>query len=474
MVRQGSHWRLIAVVLGMVVGVEVVTSILPKYPGTILNDSAQLSAGLGAVICSAIFASKAQGWERNWRLFSALAFAGWSTGQCIWSWYQIVKHVDTPSPSWADAGYLSIVPFALVALAIFARNGTSPTSSGEEVGTRLPGALLIVDSLLIVSSLFLLTWTTALGATVRQTGPQPFALAIAIAYPATDLTLVAMVFLIYMTRRILRDYREQLSLLGFGLIGLALSDSVFSYLVSSGIHTPLVGDVGFIFGPAFVALAVAEEPKSRRLGRSRRAEGSSRWFRYLAPCVPLAVAVGIVVYDLWSGQALDLVEVAAASSIAGLVILRQAIALVYALKQRSGAIKDIREDIRTATDRAVGSTVHGATPGYGREFETEISEVSASLALSFERLLHLGRRAEEFGTVVRTLVERAEEARTAAELNEEDARRLSALIESRIGTQFVRQFERMRRSSNSVALWTFVGGVMLGTLGNVVVALAIR
>ena len=202
------------IVLAVLTG-QVAQALLPRQPAVVVNDLSQLAAGLSAAISCTYFAAKSRSWERRWRIFAAIGMTGWSIGQCIWSWYQIVERTETPSPSWADAGYLTVAPFALAALIVFARHGSSPQGDppdgaparGTAAATRsrrFQGAGLLLDGLLIVGSLFLLTWTTTLGATVHAAAPNPFALAIAISYPVTDLTLVAIVFLIYASRSISR------------------------------------------------------------------------------------------------------------------------------------------------------------------------------------------------------------------------------------------------------------------------------
>src|SRR4029453_4591924 len=103
--------------------------------------------------------------------------------------------------------------------------------------------------LILVGALLVLTWTTALGAVVRAGAPTPFAFGVAIAYPVTDLVLVAIAVLVLANGPPPR-IRRQLVLLGAGLSAIALSDSAFAYLVSSGAESmPPLADVGFVIGP---------------------------------------------------------------------------------------------------------------------------------------------------------------------------------------------------------------------------------
>ena len=465
------------IVLAVLTG-QVAQALLPHQPAVVVNDLSQLAAGLSAAISAAYFAAKSRSWERRWRIFAAIGMTGWSIGQCIWSWYQIVERTETPSPSWADAGYLTVAPFALAALIVFARHGSSPQGEppdgaparGTAAATRsrrFQGAGLILDGLLIVGSLFLLTWTTTLGATVHATAPNPFALAIAISYPVTDLTLVAIVFLIYASRSISREYLRQLSLLGLGLVGLSLSDSIFSYLVSSGAgELPLICDIGFIAGPIFIAFAAAMRPRGTFRAAAHSAPRTNQWMSLVAPYIPLVLATALLSAAVGAGRDLDRIEVLAAVVIFGLVLLRQGLSLLAGLRRQDGTDRDARMGFADA----MAVTIEQAIPSAARTLEDEILAASRSLTSSFERLRQLGRRAEEFEDRVKLLISQAEEARSVAALNDSDAQHFRRLLSSEVGRQLDPHIVGLRRSGNRVAVWTFVGGVILGTLGNVVVA----
>ena len=100
--------------------------------------------------------------------------------------------------------------------------------------------------------------------------------------------------------------RITFGLVGLGLIGLSLSDSVFSYLVSSGVNKlPLIGDVGFIFGPIFIALVAAMEPKGLpRPAVQHSAPRSTQWVSLSAPYVPLVLATVLLAGQVAVGRRL--------------------------------------------------------------------------------------------------------------------------------------------------------------------------
>src|SRR5690242_18386286 len=59
-----------------------------------------------------------------WVLVALSAFS-WGCGQVVWSWYELVRRVPVPFPSAADGGFLAAVPFAVGAMLVFPRTGSS-------------------------------------------------------------------------------------------------------------------------------------------------------------------------------------------------------------------------------------------------------------------------------------------------------------------------------------------------------------
>ncbi|QTR02580.1 GGDEF domain-containing protein, partial [Saccharothrix algeriensis] len=113
-------------------------------------------------------------------MLTGAGMLGWSTGQSLWTWYQLVERRAVPSPSPAAAGYLSIVPFAFAALLVIGSHRRSETPDAlldhRSRGARL---VLLLDGLIVVGSLFLLTWTTSLGGLVESGNPSTAAFLVA-------------------------------------------------------------------------------------------------------------------------------------------------------------------------------------------------------------------------------------------------------------------------------------------------------
>jgi diguanylate cyclase (GGDEF)-like protein len=301
----------------------------------VVDDAAQLAAGAFATWSCAWTWRRARraGTPRGlvaWRVLLLLGMAGWTLGQLVWSWYQLVAHRDIPSPSLADVGYFALPLFAVPALlALPTRPASVPGITGVprlERNDRRARLLVTLDALVIVGSLFLLTWSTALGATMRTGGKTPAAFGVAVGYPVTDLVMVVIVLLTALFRRPRNP--AALMLLGAGLVALSVSDSFFLYLVSiNATEMAPLYDIGFVAGPVLVGLAaLVPEPGQRRTqpGRSVRTD---TWFVFL-PYLPLGGIGLLVILQRLTSLTLDPVEASGLIILVGIVVIRQLLTLM--------------------------------------------------------------------------------------------------------------------------------------------------
>jgi diguanylate cyclase (GGDEF)-like protein len=301
------------------------TGVLSPHGEVVVDDLAQLAGGGTAAVLCALTARRTRGAERTWRWLMAVGMGGWTVGQAFWSWYQIVSHTPLPSPSMADVGYLTLPVFALPALLTFdvaVGRDASPTRVHDR-------AIFLLDGAIVVGSLFVLTWATALGAVVHAGSPNALALGVAIAYPLTDLVLVAIVVLLVATRRAPRPLRPQLWLLGSGLVGLSVSDSIFAYLVSSGADDmPPLTNAGFIAGPLLIAVAARTTAQHHALPRHARRLTTMDRAHLLLPYVLVGVTGSVVALQSALGDGIDAVETLLIWIVLVLVLARQVITLL--------------------------------------------------------------------------------------------------------------------------------------------------
>jgi hypothetical protein len=192
------------------------------HVGRAIDDLGQLVA---AMIGSAV-----SGWRsrrtvgrisRSW-LFLSLGTGSWAVGEIVWSYYELLANRETPFPSIADAGFLLFPVLAAVGLLQW-------PSSALRGGARWR---TLLDGILVAGSLFVISWVTTLGATVHAGGATPFAYAVSLAYPLSDLVLLTLAVVVVANAR--DTPRSGLGWLAFGLVCLAVADSGFAYLVAIG------------------------------------------------------------------------------------------------------------------------------------------------------------------------------------------------------------------------------------------------
>jgi diguanylate cyclase (GGDEF)-like protein len=295
-----------------------------------IDDAMQLSAGVAAVVCGCVVARRFRGHQRWWRLLIALGMVGWSLGQCVWSWYQLVDGRGLPSPSLADVGYLSFPVFALAALFALARARIRPDRERWQPAqwTAHFGIAVVLDGLVVTGSLFILTWTAALGQLVRATAPEALAWAVAIAYPLSDLVVVVVAVLLVVFDRVDRPYRKNLLLLALGIVALACSDSVFAYLVSIGAESMKPwADAGFVLGPLFIAYALLVTPTPRRRDDAGQ-PGGVDWWQLALPYIPVTAVALLITVQLVGGAGPDGVEVFVGVLVVFLVLARQLLSVL--------------------------------------------------------------------------------------------------------------------------------------------------
>ena len=364
--------------LAFVGAVVLVTSsgLVSDDVAVIIDDSSQLGAGLAATVACLATARHAHGPERAWRLRMGLGMAGWSVGMSFWAWYQIVADTPMPSPSWADVGFLVMPALALPALLSLAV--ASPRSDARPDPHR--SIVFFLDGIVVVGALFLLTWATSLGAVVNSAAPTTGAFLVAIAYPATDLVLVVMVVLLTLTRRVPHHLHTQLTLLGWGLVAISVSDSIFAYLVSTGADEMAPAtNAGFVAGPLLIALA-ALTPAHAGTDGVRDARSSVARAHLVLPYGLVALTATVMGVQAMTGADIDAVEAVLAWFVVIVGLARQMITLIQnnALLERVSATQaelahQAHHDPLTGlANRALfGARLHAALDGHrlgGRAF----------------------------------------------------------------------------------------------------------
>ncbi|OBB59991.1 diguanylate phosphodiesterase [Mycobacterium sp. 852013-51886_SCH5428379] len=220
-------------------------------PGAILvaNTTTILLTGYAAV-CAVVAVRAASGrWRRVWLCWS-VALGGWAVGEAAWAWYELLTD-EAPFPSLADIAYLLFPVFACLALLQI------PVGPAGQSRLRI-----FLDGLIVALSLFLLAWVTALDEVYLANSGDTFTLALALAYPLTDLTILAIALL--MLVRTDASRRLPTAMVTAGLALVTVSDSAFAWLTAHSTYAsghPI--DLGWMAGAAVFGAAALVSTRAR-------------------------------------------------------------------------------------------------------------------------------------------------------------------------------------------------------------------
>ncbi|MHB8633868.1 MAG: sensor histidine kinase [Thermoplasmatota archaeon] len=201
-----------------------------------------LPAG-AAVLCA--LRVRALGRERRaaWG-FLAAACAAWALGNVVWTYYEL-SGVNVPFPSWADAGYVLLLPLAAMALLVLIVGGPAVTSRTRTV---LDGLLIAAAMIFIAYVLFL----KSIGHYAATQEPTLQAKVLAVLYPGGDVFLLSLLVLV--ASRVGHAIQRTLAWLGIGLLGLTVADVGFWLQTAEGSYqSGSYTDIGWTV--AFLAIA---------------------------------------------------------------------------------------------------------------------------------------------------------------------------------------------------------------------------
>ncbi len=260
----------------------------------VVDDLGLLGFGVFASVCCFRAARRSRGRQRAAWFALAAGLGGWSAGEGVWCYYELWQRLpQSPFPSPADAGFLLFPVGAAAALLLFPTGRRSQSRTG------------LLDGVIVAGSLFLVSWVTVLGRVYQAGGADPFAFVVSLAYPVGDLVLVTVAVL--MVSRARTAQRLTLALLTAGITLMALSDSVFAYLIATNAYvTGSLMDVGWLaafllFGLA--AMSSTDEPSSK--DRVVTAPGRGQlWLPYVPLGLAAVVGLPLVLRDWQSGAVL--------------------------------------------------------------------------------------------------------------------------------------------------------------------------
>jgi signal transduction histidine kinase len=216
--------------------------------------------------------------RRTWRLLGAAALS-WGIGQLIRSWLDLSGGSGATFPSLADAFFLAAIP--LLAAGVLAWP-TAPMRALAQVK-------ILLDGLLIASSLLFASWALVLGPTYRAGGDSLLPRAIGLAYPIGDLVLLTIALSVLVRTRGRAIIRP--ALIALTILSMALADSAFAYLAGKGAYTTGAWlDLGRLVAWLLLAVAALRPAPAELLRDDDEEDSPVSWSRFSLPYVPPAIA----------------------------------------------------------------------------------------------------------------------------------------------------------------------------------------
>jgi two-component system cell cycle response regulator len=313
--------RSVSHVLGLIVGVVVLAALLVVVAHSTVGfgsgqsyfieewvyDFVTMSAALATLWRAAI--------RREERLVWALlgfGLLGWALGDLYWS-VLLRDMAEPPYPSGSDALYLAGYALILAGMVAYLRSRVGRMSAIVWTDVAI-GALCVAA----IGSSVLMDYVLA------NTTGTPAEIAVAVAYPALDLAILA----VAAGAVALTGWRlgRGLGLVAFGVACGAIGDAVYTYQSLAGTYTAASWN-NFLWPLATVLIAAgALQPSARR----RETEPAEGWRAFAAPTV---FALAVLALLMLEGQ--DTSEPAiAALTIATLVAVVVRLALTFAQNHR--------------------------------------------------------------------------------------------------------------------------------------------
>lgn len=271
----------------------------------------------------------------GWNLV-ALAISSCLVAEGLWAYLQLGAQTD-PFPSVADFFYLAFVP--LFCLAVIYLQPTHPRP--------FEAPKLALDVLIVVASAAFVSWQMLLVPVIQEYQGHRLAMGVSLAYPLTDLILLALLHVL-----VLRQFPARLHLhtllLALGLVLTILGDTTFLYLDARGAYfSGHFADGLWLWGYAAFAFAGLASLKPRTLELPLQT-----LFAWCAPFLPLAAVMLVVSVNLLQHQQRQGGLLALGSDLlTGLVMLLVGLRQLLALWENQRLLYTLQDQSRTFHQR---------------------------------------------------------------------------------------------------------------------------
>jgi diguanylate cyclase (GGDEF)-like protein len=270
------------------------TELLGQRGTVVLDDYVSAAApALAALACLRTARRVTGRLRRMWALCGA-SLLSWAAGGVVWTLYEVHLGHEIPYPSLADVGYLASVPLAVLALLSF------PSDRFSGAARLRP----LLDGVIAAGSLLFVSWVTVLGPAFHDGTGSLLSQSISLAYPASDV-LSATIALMTLARA-RGGHRTTMSLIGAGLLMIAVADSAFAWFTARGAYA--VGglfDTGWTAGFLLIGLAAlraARQPATTEEGTAEGVVAAPSRLALGLPYAPLLVSMPFAVVMQLRGE----------------------------------------------------------------------------------------------------------------------------------------------------------------------------
>jgi hypothetical protein len=296
-----------------------------------VDDIGELVAALAAAVLCSVAALRTSSRRSCWVLLGASSFA-WAAGEAAWTYYDLIRGVQVPFPSFADLGFLTAVPLAVAGLLLF-------PSSPRRAADRIQG---ILDGCIIAGSMLFASWATILGPLYAAHHGGVLKQTLSLAYPASDVVMVSLVVILF--ARAGQRGRASLGLVMAGFVAFAVADSAFSYMTEvNNYGTGTFLDTGWVAGYLLIGLGAL---RAVHAPSTEVAESRVTTLSLLAPYVPVLAVLAVTAVELLLGHRVGSVAWIMVFTLALLVVCRHVVSLWEraALERRFGDDVDRPEE----------------------------------------------------------------------------------------------------------------------------------
>lgn len=166
-------------------------------------------------------------------IFLSSGLISWGIGEMIWSYYNLVLHIEVPYPSWADASFIISWPLWTIGVIHLS------SATGAKFGLRSKDGkalLFLIPLIVIVVSYYLLIQVARQG--VFELEGDFLKIFFDLAYPLWDVAILTVALLVYgLSRNFLGGKFKWAVIITFlGFVVNYFADMSFSYTTTVGTH----------------------------------------------------------------------------------------------------------------------------------------------------------------------------------------------------------------------------------------------